>query len=163
MKKKLSVILALAMLLQLCGVSLVMAQAYAPPESGSARYNFNIDWKFSKPYAATWPLRTAIASTKDAAGHAFYDADFDDSAWRMVSLPHTFNAEDSFRSVAEDSGDAGIYRGIAFYRKSFTLPEEDAGKKVIVEFESARQAVYVCSTGRLGAIMRRAFRRSAST
>ncbi len=149
MKKKLSVILALAMLLQLCGVSLVSVGAYAPPESGSARYNFNIDWKFSKPYAATWPLRTAIASTKDAAGHAFYDADFDDQAWGAVSLPHTFNAEDSFRSVAEDSGDAGIYRGIAFYRKPFTLPAEDSGKKVIVEFESARQAVYVWLNGTL--------------
>ena len=54
---------------------------------------------------------------------------------------------DSFRSIANDAGDVGIYRGFAFYRKQFTLPVEAAGRKVFVEFEGARQAAYVYLNG----------------
>lgn len=150
MKRKICVFTLLTMLVQLCLAAVpVIAQSYTPPEAPSERYNFNIDWKFSKPYAATWPLAAAADSTVDAAGHKFYEPSFDDSAWKAVSLPHTFNDEDSFRTAAQDAGDGGIYRGIAFYRKEFSLDAADASKKVIVEFESARQSVYVYLNGTL--------------
>lgn len=149
MKRKISIILLLALLFELCGVTIASAEQYAPPKSGAARYNFNIDWKFSKPYQETWPLMDAMDSTIDSAGHKFYEPAFDDSEWKAVSLPHTFNDEDSFRNIAEDAGDIGVYRGISFYRKEFSLPKEDEGKKVFIEFESARQAVYLYLNGTL--------------
>ena len=150
MKRNICFFTLLVMLAQLCFAALpAAAQSYAPPHSTAARYNFNIGWKFSKPYSATWPLSAAADSTVDSAGHKFYEPSFDDSSWKAVSLPHTFNDEDSFRTVAQDAGDGGIYRGIAFYRREFSLDAADAGKKVIVEFESARQAVYVYLNGTL--------------
>ncbi|HPT94033.1 MAG: sugar-binding domain-containing protein, partial [Limnochordia bacterium] len=123
------------------------AQTYTVPESPSVVYNFNLDWKFHKPAVNYWPLQIAMNGVKDAQGRHFYDPDYDDSAWEDVSLPHTFNDVDSFRSVAHDAGDQGVWRGIAFYRKTFSLPESFAGRKVFIEFEGVRQAAYVYLNG----------------
>ncbi len=147
MKKYLSALLALLFALQLCVTAPLAEDAAA--DDPTADYNFNIGWKFSKPNGTSWPLADAVASTLDSAGRKFYEPDFDDSAWQEVSLPHTFNDEDSFRSVAQDPGEGGSYRGIAFYRKTFGLDSADSGKKVIVEFEKVRQAAYVYINGEL--------------
>jgi beta-galactosidase len=48
--------------------------------------------------------------------------------WREVNLPHCFNAEDTFTPAR------GFYRGVCWYRKTFTLPEEAVGRKVFLEF-----------------------------
>ncbi|MDI9418813.1 MAG: glycoside hydrolase family 2 TIM barrel-domain containing protein [Bacillota bacterium] len=117
------------------------------PENPGQVYNMNLDWKFFKPEDHTWPLAAAYAGAADSKGRQFYEIDYDDQGWEDVSLPHTFNDRDSFRSVANDSGDVGIYRGFAFYRKHFTLPQEHAGKKVFIEFEGVRQAAYVYLNG----------------
>lgn len=90
-----------------------------------------------------------MSETVDKSGHKFYEPGFDDDAWEDVSLPHTFNDEDSFRNVSQDAGDGGIYRGIAFYRKHFSVPKEENGKKVIIEFEGARQGSYVWVNGEM--------------
>ena len=119
---------------------------HAPVYPGQV-YNMNPDWKFFKPRDNTWPLKTAYEGVVDGQGRQFYAVDYDDRDWEHVSLPHTFNDCDSFRSVANDSGDVGVYRGFAFYRKYFTLSPSDAGKKVLVEFEGARQAAYVYLNG----------------
>ncbi|MBQ6529535.1 MAG: beta galactosidase jelly roll domain-containing protein [Clostridia bacterium] len=152
MKKIITFLLTAAMTLPLCIAAPMAADnktVYTPPECGSVDYNFNPDWKFSKPYGATWDLNAAIDGTKDSVGHKFYEAEFDDNKWKNVSLPHTFNDEDSFRTVANDAGDSGSYRGIAFYRKHFTVPAEQSGKKVIIEFEGARQGTYVYVNGEM--------------
>ncbi|MCH5210074.1 MAG: beta galactosidase jelly roll domain-containing protein [Oscillospiraceae bacterium] len=149
MKKHLSFIIALIIVMQYCFVIPQAADVYTPPEAPSTDYNFNPDWKFSKPYSSSWPLKDAVDSTTDSAGHKFYEPSFDDSLWKDVSLPHTFNDEDSFRNVANDAGDSGSYRGIAFYRKHFRIPEEHTGKKVIIEFEGARQGTYVYVNGEM--------------
>lgn len=47
---------------------------------------------------------------------------FDDSSWDTVSLPHTFNAEDTFIPTR------GYYRGPAWYR--LRLPQVPAGARV---------------------------------
>ena len=149
MKKILSFLVTAVMILQCAIIAPLAAETYTPPESSSEDYNFNLDWKFSKPYSATWPLKDAVDSTTDGAGRKFYEIEFDDSSWKDVSLPHTFNDEDSFRNVANDAGDSGSYRGIAFYRKHFKIPAAHSGKKVIIEFEGARQGTYVYVNGEM--------------
>ena len=147
MKRRIAVLFTIIFILQLCTVVPKAAEKFIMPESPSARYNFNLDWKFSKPAKDTWPLSSAVDTTLDSAGHKFYETDFDDSGWEDVSLPHTFNDSDSFRTVALDAGDGGSYRGIAFYRKHFSIPSEETGKKVFIEFEGARQGTYVYVNG----------------
>ena len=122
------------------------AQTYTVPESPSVVYNFNLDWKFHKPAVNYWPLQIAMNGVKDAQGRHFYDPDYDDSAWEDVSLPHTFNDVDSFRSVARRRR-PGCVAGDRILPENFLLPESFAGRKVFIEFEGVRQAAYVYLNG----------------
>lgn len=54
---------------------------------------------------------------------------FDDSAWTLVRLPHTAHLEPL---VVNDQ-----WQGLCWYRRTFTVPAEAAGKKAILEFAGA--------------------------
>lgn len=120
-------------------------QLYTEPSSPSEVYNMNIDWKYKKP-ETTFPLQNSISSVAKN-GKQFYDADYDDSDWETVSVPHQVNASDSFSTLGSNQGDTGQYRGIVFYRKHFTVPADAAGKKLFVEFEGMYNAAYVWVNG----------------
>ncbi|NQT19561.1 MAG: DUF4982 domain-containing protein [Planctomycetes bacterium] len=61
---------------------------------------------------------------------------FDDSKWRKLNLPHDWSIEGPF-DPKDRGGSGGGYLpgGRGWYRKTFTLPEEHRGKRVIVEFD----------------------------
>jgi len=142
----LTAILCISVLLSACGIT-SNENIYTAPAAESVTYNMNLDWKYTRaPEETPWPLNDAMtAIAKD--GKEFYEPDYDDSQWEQVSLPHAISASESFAERAVDGGDTGVYRGIAFYRKEFTVPTEHSGKKVFVEFESARQAIYIWVNG----------------
>jgi beta-galactosidase len=81
-------------------------------------YNFNPDWK---------------VFVGDPAGAEAVD--FQDSAWKTVTLPYAWNEDSAFKVPI-----AAHPTGIAWYRKHFKLPSTAAGKKVFLEFEGIRQA-----------------------
>lgn len=145
--KIISYILAITMLLNCAPVFARAAEGEADinMRGFEKTYNLNLDWKYKKPSAA-FPLADAAASeVKD--GLNFYDVDYDDSDWEEVSVPHAVNASDSFDDLIIDAGEAGLYRGFMLYRKKFTLPDEDKGKKAVLEFEAVRQTVYLYVNG----------------
>ena len=79
----------------------------------------------------------------------FEAVDFDDSAWQSVSTPHSFNETDTFRTIISHSGgDRGGYKGLAFYRKHFQLPEGTRQGKIFLEFEGMRQAGQIFVNGK---------------
>lgn len=82
-----------------------------------AELNFNADW------------RLHVGDEKSAAKPAF-----NDTSWDSVTLPRAWNEDEAFRADIVD-----LPTGTAWYRKTFTLPPESAGKKVFVEFEGVRQ------------------------
>jgi beta-galactosidase len=97
---------------------------FAAPASPRAVYNFNPGWKFA---------------FGDAAGAE--QPAFDDSAWASVSLPHTWNETDSYRTlISHGGGDVGEKTGIGWYRKHFKLPAGADGQKIFLEFDGLRQA-----------------------
>ncbi|MBQ3462521.1 MAG: hypothetical protein IJH36_05310, partial [Clostridia bacterium] len=165
MKKKLSVFCSLLLALAMLAPMAVMpvfaegdsgnsgdtpaTEKYVAPESPAVTYNLNVDWKFIKAGSGQeYPLAKASASVaKD--GKQFYEIGYDDSNWLDVSVPHPINAEDSFDDSIGDAGEGGLYRGFMFYRKHVTIPEEDAGKKMFIEFEAARNSVYLYVNGEL--------------
>lgn len=58
---------------------------------------------------------------------------YDDSAWRVVTLPHDWSVEHPFdRNHA--SGTGYLPGGTAWYRKHFILPEDVRGKRVRITF-----------------------------
>jgi len=71
--------------------------------------------------------------------------DFSDAGWLPVRLPHDW----AINGPYEPQGDANTgklpWRGEGWYRKSFTLPPADAGKRVYLDFDGvmAMPTVYV--------------------
>ncbi|MBD5253857.1 MAG: glycoside hydrolase family 2 protein [Barnesiella sp.] len=88
-------------------------------------YNFNRGWTLA---------------VGDYAGSE--TSDYDDSAWKRVTLPRAFNQEEAFRLRIDDLTDT-----VAWYRKHFYLPPHAAGKKIFVEFEGVRQGADVYLNG----------------
>lgn len=86
------------------------------------RYNFNADWCYT--------LGDDSASTLG----------------RTVTLPHAWNEDWAYRVGIHNLPDS-----VVWYTKTFSLPPSDAGKRVFIEFEGARQAAEVWLNGhRLG-------------
>ena len=82
--------------------------------------NFDDDWRF---------FRGDESGAEEAA--------FDDASWRQLDLPHDFSIEGPFDKYAPAGPDgASLDAGIAWYRKSFTLPEgQGAARVFIVRFD----------------------------
>jgi beta-galactosidase len=75
------------------------------------------------------------------------DPAFDHRDWKRVTLPHAWNEDDAFRLPIHEHR-----TGVAWYRKSFTLPPGTDGRKVFLECEGVRQAAELWLNGRyLGA------------
>ncbi len=105
-----------------------------PPaeKAGRLTLSFNPDWRFTK---------------SDPAGANAIG--FDDAAWQIVSAPHTYNDVDTFDdwSLPGHRGEQNQFGGRTWYRKTFTPAAAWSGKKVFVEFESARQVAEVYLNG----------------
>ncbi len=92
--------------------------------------NFNNGWKF---YLGT-------------SGSA-YQPGFNDSSWGSVNLPHDYSISQDFTTSGEaESG--FLPGGTGWYRKTFTIGEEYAGKRILLNFDGAYKdaTVYVNGT-----------------
>ncbi len=59
-----------------------------------------------------------------------------DSKWRSLDLPHDWSIEGTFDEKDAGAGSGGyLPGGLAWYRKTFVLPEDTAGKRVMIEFD----------------------------
>ena len=109
-------------------VSLTITAATVADPAPRQVENFNRDWKFAK----------GVQVGAEAVS-------FNDGAWQGVRLPHDWAISGPY----EPQGDAHTgklpWRGEGWYRKSFTLPAADAGKRVYLDFDGvmAMPTVYV--------------------
>ena len=78
-----------------------------------------------------------IKNTRVAGGEAPPSAEFDDSDWRTLDVPHDWGIEGPFRD--ELPGDTGKlpWKGIGWYRKHFSVPAGDQGKRIFIDFDGA--------------------------
>jgi beta-galactosidase len=89
--------------------------------NGLRGQNFDEGWKFNKGDV------TNGQST-----------DFNDSGWSGVTLPHDWSIFNTFNQSSAAGGGGGyLDGGIGWYRKTFTIPSDYAGKKVFIEFDGA--------------------------
>lgn len=165
LSKKLIIILAIVLILFI-GIGVVLAtgqaevllkaigiemQAENKTDGPREKLNFNFGWKFSKGVGKNNSGSEVAAEnvTVIPTSETPYLADYNVSSWSNVSLPHTYNDVDTFDNYMEGSqnGERSMYTGTAWYKKTFTLPEEYRGKKIYVEFEAARQAAKVYING----------------
>lgn len=117
----------LATLLAKFGVEIAQAQSWAATTFPVVE-NFNRGWKFAK------------GDTPGAQAPGY-----DDSQWTTVRLPHDWAIAGPH--LPDEWGHTGKlpWRGVGWYRKSFTLPAEYAGKRVYLDFDGvmAFPQVYV--------------------
>lgn len=91
--------------------------------------NFNDDWKFY------------LGDNSSAQ-----NMNFDDSNWDAVTLPHDFSIFQNFTTSGE--GESGFLPGgTGWYRKTFTMPESDEDKTVVLNFDGAYMHSYVYVNG----------------
>jgi beta-galactosidase len=107
-------LITLLVMMGMAGIQQVTAQVLP---TARAKYNFNPGWKL-------------LAGDTTGAEKP----EFNDAAWKNVTLPHAFNEDDAF---SKDIHDLGV--GISWYRKKFRVPAGSAGKKLFLEFEGIRQ------------------------
>jgi len=108
-----------ALLLVLAVVTLSVPAVGASAPRARTTTAFDRDWRFLK----------ADASDAEQPG-------FDDRAWHMVNAPHDWSIEGPFDEKNPTGGAGGFLpSGIAWYRKHFTLPADDARRRVFVEFD----------------------------
>ncbi len=84
--------------------------------------NLNRNWRFNLG-------DVAFRAPRDSADFMGYD----DSAWRIVHLPHDWSVEHPF-SRDHASGTGYLPGGAAWYRKHFELPQDVRGKRVRITF-----------------------------
>ena len=72
---------------------------------------------------------------------------YDDNAWRTLDLPHDWGIEGPFRQ--DLPGDTGKlpFATPGWYRKHFTLPAEDAGRRLTLEIDGAMSCPLVWLNG----------------
>ncbi|WP_310604838.1 beta-galactosidase GalA [Anaerosporobacter sp.] len=111
-------------------------------------YSLNKGWRFlEKDITVLPPTKQhddVYGFAKAGAHRGPADANFDDSDWETVNLPHDWVTKHNF--VEDGSPNQGYKeRGIGWYRMRFELPEEDRNKQILLEFEgmSCDASVYV--------------------
>lgn len=106
-------------------------------KSGRTVLSFNDGWSFLK-----------LTQADGLSGLAIESLDFDDSAWKSINLPHTWNAIDGADGWSGvDEGGEHYYRGLGGYRKKFTISESTDSKRVYIEFEGANTVTEVFING----------------
>jgi beta-galactosidase len=119
---------------------------------------FDFGWKFFQGHA-TDPLRDLgfgmgqgdFAKTGE---FEFAREKFDDSKWRSLNLPHDWAVELPFVRDEELQGHGYKPLGrrypetsIGWYRRTFDIPKEDAGRRITVEFDGAFRSALVFLNG----------------
>jgi beta-galactosidase len=109
-------------------LTLVGGAAFAAEPAPCRVEDFNLGWKFAQ----------GAPPGAEASG-------FDDSAWEAVRLPHDWAIRGPYDVQGEPRSGKLPWRGEAWYRKTFSLPAADAGKRVYLDFDGvmAMPTVYI--------------------
>lgn len=62
---------------------------------------------------------------------------YDDAAWRTLDVPHDWAIEGPFRYDLENNTGKLPWQGIGWYRKHFTLPAGEQGRRVSIDLDGA--------------------------
>jgi beta-galactosidase len=94
---------------------LLAAQTYSPPANARPDVNLDANWRFIQ---------------QDVSGAQA--ANFNDSSWTNVSLPHTWDIPDG-----QDGPGTAYYRGIGWYRLHYTVDGSYTNREFFLKFDGA--------------------------
>lgn len=107
-------------------------------------------WRFHKgdiPFPVIKGHNETYRHTKAGRADGAASANYDDSSWRVLDLPHDWAVEGRVDSTANLS--QGYYhRGFGWYRRKFRLSPEDKGKHLELQFDgiSTHATIWVNGT-----------------
>src|SRR5215469_4617365 len=122
------------------------------------RLLFDFDWRFFQGHASD-PTRD-LGFGKDqgdfakSGGFEFATEKFNDSKWRVLNLPHDWALELPFLhdEALQSHGYKPLGRSypetsVGWYRRTFEIPREDLGRRIVVEFDGAFRSALVFVNG----------------
>ncbi len=132
--------------------------AAVPAEAPREQLLFDFGWKFTFGHSSD-PARDLgfgfgqgdFAKTGD---FKFSKAEFDDSKWRVLNLPHDWAVELPF--VRDEEQKSHGYKplgrrypetSVGWYRREFEIPASDLGRRIWVEFDGAFRDMIVFVNG----------------
>src|SRR5262245_31083944 len=122
-----------AFLMLFCATDLTASDTSPGSKEGSRKTeNFSADWRFAK-------------GDPDGAEAV----KFDDSSWQAVRLPHDWAISGPFDPNQPGHSAKLPWKGVGWYRKTFTLPAADAGKQVYLDFDGVMAFPKVYINGQL--------------
>jgi beta-galactosidase len=139
------VLLLVHLSLAAAGLNLFAADTHSPRE----RLLLDSGWKFHP--GNEWGLAQNLAKAGTGSGPA--SQSFSDASWRTVNLPHDWAVELPFNQGADAAhgfkpvGPGFATNNVAWYRRTFELPNEDAGKRIWLEFDGVFRDAQVFVNG----------------
>ena len=106
--------------------------------AGHERLSLDAGWLFHRGDVPMPPIKghgMSYHNGKANNGWGAAAADFDDSAWRRLDLPHDWAVESPF-DRNENVSQGYRARGIAWYRRYVQLPEADRGRHIELQFDA---------------------------
>lgn len=101
------------------------------PTAKRAKLRLNAGWRFH------------LGDVPEAA-----KADFDDSNWEQVTIPHTLKLTSlNLDECKDDKTQLTFHRDVGWYRRKFTV-DADPNRKVFLEFEGAHQVTNAWINGK---------------
>jgi beta-galactosidase len=136
--KRISICTFFMVMATICISSALLAQ-----ESPRSRESFNLGWKFVKYFNAS---SEAVATDKEPENLQLPSVN--DNAWRSLDLPHDWAIEGPFSDTLENNTGLLPWKGIGWYRKHFTISDNDKGKRIYVDFDGAMANAKVWLNGK---------------
>lgn len=152
---KLRMLFLVSLLAWASSAALNASDAPAPRE----RASFDVGWRFAfgHPHDPAKDFNHGTGSfsyfAKTGTGDGPADPKFDASSWRELDLPHDWAVEAPFDARGSRShgykaiGRNFPERSVGWYRKSFDIPANDLGRRVVLEFDGVHRDSLVWVNG----------------
>jgi beta-galactosidase len=124
-------------------ITISMSTILRAQDSPRSRESFNQGWKFVKYFNAS-----NEAATTDKEPENLQLPSVNDIDWRSLDLPHDWAIEGPFSDTLENNTGLLPWKGIGWYRKHFTVSENDKGKRIYVDFDGAMANAKVWLNGK---------------
>lgn len=86
------------------------------------------------------PVGEGIELEDETLLRMFCNMNYTLEGWKKVKLPHDFRLEMGFSTDPNTLNQGSLPNGICYYRKTFKIPKEDEGKRIVLEFDGVMRA-----------------------
>ncbi len=130
-----------------------ISQSKASNAVSAQVYNTKQDQpRITKVISREWTFNYFADTKADKAGYE--NVSFDDSKWPAVAIPHTWSTYETTGEVhpfirnPSDKDSEFWWKGWGWYRKHFSIPQSQKGKRVFVEFDGVQKYCKVFINGK---------------